>query len=662
MSNKSDLLKSIIKGQVTESPALDRFLKSRGLNPKTVTKDQKVAHSKLGQFKKWQRDHATDLTTMGEEVDKKDMVCFDIPLLIRVLEFTREDMSSDIELHNLVERLINMRHDVPLDMSHYDEITQKLVKENHIAIAMGKMLDDEGSMILNQLDDIERNAKMIRDYIGKDYEKQMPAWVQAKVTLASDYINTVGAYLSTKNEDVKEAHDPWQDKHFGPTKVIKQKYHVKTDTKSYNVKADNEEHAHKLVTKHSPGSKIVSIEHKGRMMEEVEINELNKSTLASYAKKATDDATYHSFSAGTRSAKDPQRLKDDEKAMKRQSGVNKAIDRLSKEEVEQADESYNGPRGDKLIAVSHAAHSAGDKEKSKRAHTLAMKAGEKYRSNPENRDKAISHIMSGANKDYTSGKTRTNDSVEVDGDVIEEKSIDPNSSFLNKVGSFIHGSKTKTKPKTSLSTMRDAFKSDAKKTSHQSSSSGGNISYRLVRAEEVVAEGSAALRLAQALRKEREARELKDKSREAAEKNEKARQQPTQQQEAALEDPQSATQAPYDCANNPDDTVPKGKKLIQMSKSARIIKSIYKRKGMKEEIYDTEKEGKSIATYGKKPKLSDNEKKIEAVGGKPQAAAIMTGGTTLTGTPRDTVEIDPMMKPPKPGSLGQSDKPKNNNR
>jgi hypothetical protein len=473
-----------------------------------------------------------------------------------------------------------------------------LVKENHIAIAMGNMLDDEGSMVLNQIEELERGCAMIRDYIGKDYEKQLPAWVQSKVTLATDYMSTVGNYLSSKNENVKEAHDPWQDKHFGPTKVIKQKYHVKTDTKSYNVKADNEEHAHKLVTKHAPGSKIVSIEHKGRMMEE----------------------------------------------------------------AEQADESYNGPRGDKLIAVSHAAYDAGNKDKSKRAHTLAMKAGEKYRSNPENRDKAISHIMSGANKDYTSGKTRTNDSVEVDGDVIEEKSIDPNSSLLNKVGSFIHGSKAKTKPKTSLSTMRDAFKSDAKKTSHQSSSSDGNISYRLVRAEEVVNEGSAALRLAQALRKEREARELKDKSREAAEKNEKARQQPTQQQEAALEDPQSATQSPYDCANNPDDTIPKGKKLIQMSKSARIIKSIYKRKGMKEEIYDTEKEGKSIATYGKKPKLSDNEKKIEAVGGKPQAAAIMTGGTTLTGTPRDTVEIDPMMKPPKPGSLGQSDKPKNNNR
>jgi hypothetical protein len=86
----------------------------------------------------------------------------------------------------------------------------------------------------------------------------------------------------------------------------------------------------------------------------------------------------------------------------------------------------------------------------------------------------------------------------------------------------------------------------------------------------------------------------------------------------------------------------KGKKLIQMSKSARIIKSIYKRKGMKEEIYDHEKEDKSVATYGKKPKIqrtTDNSN-ME----KPQAAAIMTGGTTLTGEKRDTIEIDPMMK------------------
>lgn len=67
---------------------------------------------------------------------------------------------------------------------------------------------------------------------------------------------------------------------------------------------------------------------------EEQVDELKKSTLASYAKKATDDVSYHSFMAGTMSAKDPERLAQDKKAMKRQSGVIKAIDRLAKEEVE----------------------------------------------------------------------------------------------------------------------------------------------------------------------------------------------------------------------------------------------------------------------------------------------------------------------------------------
>ena len=78
------------------------------------------------------------------------------------------------------------------------------VKENHIAIAMGNMLDDEGSMILNQLEELERGIDMLRAYVGNDYEKQLPAWVQSKVTLATDYISTVGNYLSSKNEKVTE--------------------------------------------------------------------------------------------------------------------------------------------------------------------------------------------------------------------------------------------------------------------------------------------------------------------------------------------------------------------------------------------------------------------------------------------------------------------------
>ena len=111
-----------------EDAMLDKYLSSRGINPKYVTKNMKVAHAKSGEFIKWKNDHMFE-EIVTEETDTKDMVCMDIPLLIRVLEFTREEMSSDIELHNMVERLINMRDNIPLDMAHYDAITSKLVKE-----------------------------------------------------------------------------------------------------------------------------------------------------------------------------------------------------------------------------------------------------------------------------------------------------------------------------------------------------------------------------------------------------------------------------------------------------------------------------------------------------------------------------------------------------
>ena len=86
--------------------------------------------------------------------------------------------------------------------------------------------------------------------------------------------------------------------------------------------------------------------------EEVEpIDELSKSTLASYAKKASADAVTKSrvgkdLERVARSARKPEyklnawkwedKFKSD--ARKREAGVNKAIDRLAKEEVEQVNE------------------------------------------------------------------------------------------------------------------------------------------------------------------------------------------------------------------------------------------------------------------------------------------------------------------------------------
>jgi hypothetical protein len=116
--------------------------------------------------------------------------------------------------------------------------------------------------------------------------------------------------------------------------------------------------------------------------------------------------------------------------------------------------------------------------------------------------------------------------------------------------------------------------------------------------------------------------------------------------EDVYQDTQAATQTAFDMGTAADQTEPIYSRKKEMSKSARMIKSLYKKhKMVKEELYDHEKEDKSVSTYGKKPKVE----KVEADGDENnQAAMVLKGGKTLTGQTRDTLEIDPVMR--KPGS------------
>lgn len=54
-----------------------------------------------------------------EDVDKKDTITFDIPMLIRLLELVRENVKSDASLHKVVEKLIAIRHKGVLTMDEY---------------------------------------------------------------------------------------------------------------------------------------------------------------------------------------------------------------------------------------------------------------------------------------------------------------------------------------------------------------------------------------------------------------------------------------------------------------------------------------------------------------------------------------------------------------
>ena len=98
------------------------------------------------------------------------------------------------------------------------------------------------------------------------------------------------------------------------------------------------------------------------------------------------------------------------------------------------------------------------------------------------------------------------------------------------------------------------------------------------------------------------------------------------------------------------------KEEVEQMTTAQRIKSIHKK--LREDMTDWEKEDKSVQTYGKKPKLQTTKKEDSFGENKPEAALTMTGGTTLTGSKRDEVEIDPMMKKDRPGQPDVTNKKK----
>jgi hypothetical protein len=203
----------------------------------------------------------------------------------------------------------------------------------------------------------------------KNYKDAYSAY--QNLVKASDH--AIGHIPKKTNEAV--SHEPWKDKTFGPTKVIQQKYKVKTDTKTYNVKAETEAHAHKLVSNHAPGSKIVSIEHKGRIMEEVEpITELSADTLDRYKEKAKKSSDSLTGQGKYRQAND--RTMNVMKATGKQ--INKTVasirKALNREEVVQEGRpsqrhpleghEYHKKSNDALVHIAKDAHAAAEAMKS----------------------------------------------------------------------------------------------------------------------------------------------------------------------------------------------------------------------------------------------------------------------------------------------------------
>ena len=76
------------------------------------------------------REDDTMPDDLMEEENPIDTITMDVPLFIRMLEFAREDASTDMDLHDVAEKAVKLSAEgAPLNMMHYDEIVAKDLPE-----------------------------------------------------------------------------------------------------------------------------------------------------------------------------------------------------------------------------------------------------------------------------------------------------------------------------------------------------------------------------------------------------------------------------------------------------------------------------------------------------------------------------------------------------
>lgn len=91
-----------------------------------LKKDLSHSHKLRKKTKKSGSHGAKHYLKYLRETDQADTVTLDIPLMIRLLEYAKEDAQDDMALHRVAEQLINLSKDTEvLSMEQYDAIVSE---------------------------------------------------------------------------------------------------------------------------------------------------------------------------------------------------------------------------------------------------------------------------------------------------------------------------------------------------------------------------------------------------------------------------------------------------------------------------------------------------------------------------------------------------------
>jgi hypothetical protein len=327
--------------EASEEQLLSAYLNSRGINAKFVTKDTKIAHAKSAEYAKWKADHYDRFATEEmqiQEADKEDTITFDIPLLIRVLEYAREDAKTDMDLHKVTEKLISIRGKGTLTMADYDFITK--LKEEFELDKLSEVYKDPTAL------DHETVKRHLHNIMGITHDENEPSATPA-VHRAIKKVSTAGS-SSTKSRSreilralIQKHHIPIDSEHRALLNKEETKLDEWENTKTKAMKslhkgsgpkptaldrfraaAAERAKKHAAISKNSGGmsAAIDRLEKHLNKEESEQIDELKKSTVFSWLKKQPVVPTKK---PGMDRKAHNQRIKTHNKSW------NRALDRLS---------------------------------------------------------------------------------------------------------------------------------------------------------------------------------------------------------------------------------------------------------------------------------------------------------------------------------------------
>jgi len=270
----------------------------------------------------------------------------------------------------------------------------------------------EGDMALNQLATLTRCAEMIKDMLKPDTD--MPEWVQSKITLATDYIQTAADYMySEMKEEVELTEGRPSQRH----PLEGHEYHKKTNAELEYIAKD----AHKAAE--AMKSHNTTAENKYR-------DQANDSATVRYFRQKNGMPDWYKKKYGHMNESDayekdvkPSDKPHDKEAAAKRAKIAAVMARrkMAKEEVEQIDELSNDTLGRyKTAAGANAskADKAGDYAKGNKRFSGIVKATRKQFDNDAKKqplkESRKAEIIKDASKSAKEKAAKTKDKFEAD--------------------------------------------------------------------------------------------------------------------------------------------------------------------------------------------------------------------------------------------------------